>query len=80
MSTRNGCKKEKDSNLVKALNLVKEGNCDAVLSAGSTGVFLAGSTFIVGRIKGVERPALAPLMPGKNGAFYGNRRWSKCGL
>ncbi len=62
-------RKKKDSSLVKALNLVKEGNCDAVLSAGSTGAFLAGSTFIVGRIKGVERPALAPLMPGKNGPF-----------
>lgn len=62
-------RKKKDSSLVKALNLVKEGDCDAVLSAGSTGAFLAGSTFIVGRIKGVERPALAPLMPGKNGPF-----------
>lgn len=62
-------RKKKDSSLVKALNLVKEGNCDAVLSAGSTGAFLAGSTFIVGRIKGIERPALAPIMPGKNGPF-----------
>ncbi len=40
-----------------------------LLSAGSTGAFLAGCTLIVGRIKGVERPALAPIMPGKNGSF-----------
>ncbi|WP_297435106.1 phosphate acyltransferase PlsX [uncultured Clostridium sp.] len=62
-------KQKKDSSLVKALNLVKSGDCDAVLSAGSTGAFLAGSTLIVGRIKGIKRPALAPVMPGKNGPF-----------
>jgi len=62
-------RKKKDSSLVKALNLVKEGTCDAIISGGSTGAFLAGCTFIVGRIKGVERPALAPIMPGKNGSF-----------
>ncbi|WP_297519435.1 phosphate acyltransferase PlsX [uncultured Clostridium sp.] len=62
-------KQKKDSSLVKALNLVKSGECDAVLSAGSTGAFLAGSTLIVGRIKGIKRPALAPVMPGKNGPF-----------
>ncbi|WP_066873315.1 phosphate acyltransferase PlsX [Clostridium mediterraneense] len=62
-------KKKKDSSLVKALKLVKDKECDAVLSAGSTGAFLAGSTLIVGRIKGIQRPALAPVMPGKNGAF-----------
>ena len=62
-------RKKKDSSLCKALNLVKEGTCDAVISAGSTGAFLAGCTFIVGRIKGIKRPALAPVMPGKNGSF-----------
>lgn len=62
-------RKKKDSSIVKALNLVKDGTCDAVISGGSTGAFLAGCTFIVGRIKGVERPALAPIMPGKNGCF-----------
>ncbi|MCI9070664.1 MAG: phosphate acyltransferase PlsX, partial [Clostridium sp.] len=50
-------------------NLVKEKKCDAVLSAGSTGAFLAGCNFIVGRIKGVKRPALTPIMPGKNAPF-----------
>ncbi len=62
-------RKKKDSSLVKALELVKNGTCHSIISAGSTGAFLAGCTFIVGRIKGVERPALAPIMPGKNGCF-----------
>ena len=62
-------RRKKDSSLCKALNLVKNGECDAIISGGSTGAFLAGCTFIVGRIKGVERPALAPIMPGKNGSF-----------
>ena len=62
-------RKKKDSSLCKALNLVKEKKCDAVLSAGSTGAFLAGCNFIVGRIKGVKRPALTPIMPGKSAPF-----------
>ena len=63
-------RKKKDSSLCKALNLVKEKKCDAVLSAGSTGAFLAGCNFIVGRIKGVKRPALTPIMPGKKCTIY----------
>lgn len=62
-------RKKKDSSIVKALNLVKEGICDGIISGGSTGAFLAGCTLIVGRIKGVERPALAPIMPGRRGNF-----------
>lgn len=62
-------RKKKNSSINVALNLVKSKECDAVISAGSTGAFLAGSLFIVGRIKGVDRPALAPIMPGKNGSF-----------
>lgn len=62
-------RKKKDSSLVKALNLVKSGECQGVISAGSTGAFLAGCTLIIGRIKGIERPVLAPIMPGKNGSF-----------
>lgn len=56
-------RKKKDSSLVKALNLVKDGMCDAFVSAGSTGATLVGGQVIVGRIKGVERPPLAPLIP-----------------
>lgn len=62
-------RKKKDSSLVKALQLVKDNKADAVISAGSTGAFMAGATLIVGRIKGIDRIALSPIMPGKNGAF-----------
>ncbi|MBU3180394.1 phosphate acyltransferase PlsX [Clostridium psychrophilum] len=62
-------KRKKDSSLVKALNLVKNGEADAIISAGSTGAFLAGCTLIVGRIKGIDRPALAPVVPGKKNPF-----------
>ena len=60
-------RKKKDSSLVKALYLVKDGTCDAFVSAGSTGATLVGGQVIVGRIKGVERPPLAPLIPTANG-------------
>ena len=60
-------RKKKDSSLVKALNLVKDGTCDAYVSAGSTGATLVGGQVIVGRIKGVERPPLAPLIPTDKG-------------
>ncbi|BAH06341.1 phosphate acyltransferase PlsX [Clostridium kluyveri] len=62
-------RRKKDSSLVKALQLVKEGKADAAISAGSTGALMSGATLIVGRIKGIERVALAPMIPGKNGAF-----------
>lgn len=56
-------RKKKDSSLVKAMNMVKNGEADALVSAGSTGAILVGGQVIVGRIKGVERPPLAPLIP-----------------
>ncbi|WP_040211676.1 phosphate acyltransferase PlsX [Clostridium polynesiense] len=62
-------RKKKNSTLNRAVGLVKEGTCDAVISAGSTGAFLAASLLTLGRIKGVDRPALAPLMPGVKGNF-----------
>lgn len=61
-------RKKKDSSIVKSLGLVKEGACDAVVSAGSTGAVLVGGQVLVGRSKGVERPPLAPLIPTENGA------------
>ena len=60
-------KQKKDSSMVVGLKQVKEGNCDAFLSAGSTGAFLAGSLLKVGRIKGIDRPALSPLIPTSKG-------------
>lgn len=62
-------RRKKNSSLYKALSLVKEGEAHGVISAGSTGAFMAGATLVVGRIKGIDRPALAPVMPGKNGPF-----------
>jgi phosphate acyltransferase len=61
-------RKKKDSSIVKGLTLVKEGKCDAFLSAGSTGAILVGGQLIVGRLKGVERAPLAPLIPTTKGA------------
>lgn len=58
---------KKDSSIVKGLTMVKEGTCDAYVSAGSTGANLVGGQVLVGRIKGVERPPLAPLIPTANG-------------
>ncbi|MDF2590951.1 MAG: fatty acid/phospholipid synthesis protein PlsX [Clostridia bacterium] len=60
-------KQKKDSSMVVGLKQVKEGSCDAFLSAGSTGAFLAGSLLKVGRIKGIDRPALSPLIPTTKG-------------
>ncbi len=60
-------RKKKDSSIVKSMYMVKEGTCDALVSAGSTGAVLVGGQVIVGRIKGVERPPLAPLIPTENG-------------
>ncbi len=52
-----------DSSIVKAMKMVKHGECDAYVSAGSTGATLVGGQIIVGRIKGVERAPLAPFIP-----------------
>lgn len=59
---------KKDSSIVKGMKLVKEGECDAFVSAGSTGAILVGGQVLVGRIKGVERPPLAPVIPTMKGA------------
>lgn len=54
---------KKDSSMVVALKMVKEGKADAIISAGSTGALLAGGLFVVGRIKGIDRPCLCPVLP-----------------
>lgn len=54
---------KKNSSLVKALEVVAAKEADVFISAGSTGAVLAGGTFIVKRIRGVKRPALAPILP-----------------
>ncbi len=63
-------KQKKDSSLVRALDVVKQGEADGVISAGSTGALLMGATIIIGRIKGVKRPTLATIIPGAKGKFF----------
>ncbi|WP_178043663.1 phosphate acyltransferase PlsX [Luxibacter massiliensis] len=60
-------RRKKDSSIVVAMNLVKKGQADAFVSAGSSGAILVGGQVLVGRIKGVERPPLAPLIPTAKG-------------
>ncbi len=60
-------RRKKDSSIVVAMNMVKKGEADAFVSAGSSGAILVGGQLIVGRIKGVERPPLAPLIPTDKG-------------
>lgn len=60
---------KKDSSLVVALNLCKTGEADAVISAGSTGAYLAGAFRILGRIKGIKRPALTAFIPNIQGGI-----------
>ena len=56
-------KEKKDSSLTVGLNMVKNGEGDAFVSAGSTGALLAGATLLVKRIKGIRRAAMAPVVP-----------------
>ena len=60
-------RKKKDSSIVVAMNLVKHKEADAFVSAGSSGAILVGGQLLVGRLKGVERPPLAPLIPTAKG-------------
>ena len=60
-------KDKKDSSLVVAMKLVREGKADALVSAGSTGAVLVGGQLVVGRLKGIKRPPLAPFIPTTKG-------------
>ncbi len=60
-------RRKKDSSIVVGMNLVKSQTADAFVSAGSTGAVLVGAQLVIGRIKGVERPPLAPLIPTTKG-------------
>lgn len=63
----NAIRKKKDSSIVVGMKLVKKGEADAFVSAGSSGAILVGGQTLVGRIKGIERPPLAPLIPTAKG-------------
>lgn len=64
-----------DSSLVKCFQMVKKGEADGMVSSGSTGANLVGGHIVIGRLKGVERPALAPLLP----TAIGNTLLIDCG-
>lgn len=59
----NAVRKKKDSSIVVGCRLVKEGRAQGFFSAGSTGACLAAATLVMGRVKGVSRPALATVIP-----------------
>ena len=59
---------KKDSSMVKALSMVRDGEADAFVSAGSSGAVLVGGQLIIGKQRGIKRAPLAPLIPTENGA------------
>ncbi len=56
-------RRKKDSSMVKALELVRDNKADAVTTGGATAPFIAGCHFILGKIKGIERPGFMPVIP-----------------
>lgn len=63
-------RRKKNSSLVLMANEVKEGRADACISAGNTGALMSAGLFVVGRIKGISRPALAPTLPTMDGKGF----------
>lgn len=61
---------KKDSSMVVGFKMLKEGEGDVFISAGSTGAFMAGGLLLVGRIKGIDRPALCPILPSHSGKGF----------
>lgn len=61
-------RRKKEASMVVAGRLVREGGCDAMISAGNTGALMATGLLIVGRIEGIDRPALAPMLPTMDGS------------
>lgn len=63
-------RRKKDASMVKMAQAVKDGHADACISAGNTGALMASGLFVVGRIKGIDRPALAPTLPTLDGKGF----------
>ncbi|WP_405082583.1 phosphate acyltransferase PlsX [Paenibacillus chitinolyticus] len=61
-------RRKKDASMVVAGRLVKEGEADAMISAGNTGALMTTGLLVVGRVPGIERPALAPMIPTLDGS------------
>lgn len=62
-------RQKKDSSMVVGFNMLKKGEGDVFISAGNSGALLTGATLLVGRIKGIDRPAIAPVLPAHHGKF-----------
>jgi len=62
-------KQKKDSSMVVGFRMLKEGEGDVLVSAGNSGALLTGATLLVGRIKGIDRPAIAPILPAYKSRF-----------
>ena len=62
-------RRKKDSSIKVAIELVKSGEADAMVSAGNSGVVMATALFLLGKLPGVERPAIAAVMPTLKGCF-----------
>ena len=62
-------KHKKDSSMVVGFKMLKEGEGDVFISAGNSGALLTGATLLVGRIKGIDRPAISPMLPGYKKSF-----------
>jgi phosphate acyltransferase len=62
-------KEKPNSSLVQSVTAVKNNNADAIVSAGNTGALLTSALFILGKIEGINRPALAPYIPTQKGGF-----------
>ncbi|MFC7372136.1 phosphate acyltransferase PlsX [Fictibacillus iocasae] len=63
-------RQKKNASMVLAAKEVKEGRADACISAGNTGALMASGLFVVGRMKGIDRPALAPTLPTLDGKGF----------
>jgi glycerol-3-phosphate acyltransferase PlsX len=68
-SPRTALRRKKDSSIRVAIDLVKTGKADAMVSAGNSGVVMATSLFLLGKLHGVDRPAIAVVMPTLKGQF-----------
>ncbi len=63
-------RRKKNASLVLMANEVRDGRADACISAGNTGALMSAGLFVVGRIKGIDRPALSPTLPTTNGEGF----------
>ena len=65
----NAIRKKKDSSLRVAMEMVRRGDAQGCISAGSTGAIVAGGVLVVGRLEGIDRPALGVPIPSMSGKF-----------